>query len=1043
MRKRTKSLRWQLFGLMAAIAIVECVVLILSVALSGVFRELDAEAYRFFSNDSAERAHSLDAEAGRLIHNLTSTATAISSDAQDECAKVGVGFTQAYTHDELFAEICDTSTAHLIEFMNNNAVSASFIILNGSNADKTSTDRHSAVYIRDSAPSVLGADRKNLQLEVGPTAIARKYTIAVANKWSLDMPVAANAPYYDNPVDACTEFPRSELVRYGYWSPPGVILPGTAECISYTVPLVDTIGKPCGVVGFEISLAFFTKEYISATNIPYQGSFFAVTSGHGTEIDTGWVIPGTPSAAEYLRAGDTIHLEPVTGTDVYQATLEDVGAVYCSLNELTMYSKNSPFFDQQWYMVGMVQQSVLNEVSSRISTMLITTMLATLGVAFLAIFLLTLVSTRKIVGLSAYINELGPGSDIKFVKTDLREIDDLTSAVERLNRRINDSLKVTSKMMELTQLPLGGFEVANDLDNVMLTEYIYRLLHLNEAEPVTKDEWRRLYAELTAHPADGYSDVYRYDADRVSALRYNSVLHATEHMMMRQVGASDDADDLYQFNAPPEERQKWLRIIEAPTDNGSVGMILDATADIDEVMRLAHELDYDALTRLYNRNAFKREAFKKITQDPDKVGAMIFSDLDNLKHINDTYGHQMGDKLITTAADMFREFVDYGGIVARMSGDEFAIFLYGYDTQEEILRIIRKLYKGFKKRYFKTPDGETQYLSCSSGIAWYPANSRDVADLLKLSDYAMYEAKQSRKGTIIELNGKYLELNEESDMEYNDTQNRAEELRRLIRGRDFRFRYQPIVDLHTAKIYGYEAFMSPQSDIYTTPGEILAAARAESMLGPLESALVLKILDVTQQDLGIIGDRKIFVNSIPGQRLSDDDWDIVRDDYSEILSHIVMEVTEAENDDLDAMLIKLRKLRRMGIPVAIDDFGQGYSNEVRIIAMQPTIIKIDLELIRNLHADMEKQRIVRDLIDFAHAQGVKVAAEGVEMEMELETVVRFGMDYAQGFFIGRPNFEFQELSEPVEHLLNDLRGEDDEEDDEEEEQHEQDQNEEQ
>lgn len=1031
MRKRTKSLRWQLFALMAAIAIVECVVLILSVALSGVFTELDAEAYRFFGNDAAERAASLDTETGRLIHNLTNTASSISTGSQDLCALAGIGFSQAYTDDALYAQIAENATSHLVEFMNNNAVSAAFIILNGSNAHPQDSSEHSAIYIRDSAPSVLGADRRNLQLEVGPTAIAREFTIATATKWAPDMVVEEGAPYYYNPVEACEEFPRSELVRYGYWSPPTVILQGTPECICYTVPLVDTIGRPCGVAGFEISLTFFTKEYISNTNLPYPGSLFAVTSGDGTTVDTGWVIPGSPAAAEHLVPGDAIRLEPVAGTEVYAATLEGLGPVYCSLDQLTMYSKNSPFADEMWCMVGMVEQSVLNEVSTRIGTMLTTTMLVTLGVAFLAIFLLTFVSTRKIVGLSAYINALEPGTDIKFVKTDLREIDDLTAAVERLNRRINDSLKVTSKMMELTQLPLGGFEVANDLDTVRLTEYIYKLLRLSENEPVTKSEWKKLYSELTAHPADGYSDVYRYDAERISALRYNTVLHATEHLMMRQAGAGEDAEDLYQFSGPPEERQKWLRIIEAPTDNGSVGMILDATADIDEVMRLAHELDYDALTRLYNRNAFKREAFKKINQNPDKVGAMIFSDLDNLKHINDTYGHLMGDKLITTAADMFREFVDYGGIVARISGDEFAIFLYGYDSQEEILRIIRRLYTGFKKRNFKTPDGETQYLSCSSGIAWYPEDSLDVADLLKLSDYAMYEAKHSNKGTIIEKNGKYLELNEESNMQQNDARNKAEELARLIDGRDFRFRYQPVVDLHTAKIYGYEAFMSPQSEIYTTPGEVLSAARAESMLGPLESALVLKIFDVTQQDLPIIGDRKIFVNSIPGQRLSDDDWDIARDEYGEILSHIIMEVTEAENDDLDAMLIKLRKLRRMGIPVAIDDFGQGYSNEVRIIAMQPAIIKIDLELIRNLHADQEKQKIVSDLIAFAHAQGVKVAAEGVEMEMELETVVRFGMDYAQGFFIGRPSFEFQELAEPVQNLLQELSGQDSEEEDEE------------
>lgn len=1028
MKMRSRSLRGQLFTMMAVIAIVECVVLVLTVALSGVFTELDAEAFRFFENDSAERVVSLDSNTGRLIRNTVSLVNTISDEAQELAAATGVNLAQAYLDNDLYNQLAAQSTEELLEFLNSNSVSAAFFILNGSSTHPDDPNAHSAVYIRDSAPGVTDSDRRSLQLEVGPLAVARDYTIAASNRWELDMTIdSQDAAYYTSPITAAIDLPRSELVRYGYWSPPVVIIPGNQECVSYTMPVLDAAGTPYGVIGFEISLSYFTKEYFSNTNLPYQGSFFAITSGSSREdmLNTAWIIPGSPTASAHLHSGQVIPVRQVESTGVYETSLEGLGNMYCTVNELTMYSKNSPFVDQQWLLVGMVEQSVLNESSTRIGTMLLTNMAITLGVSFIAIFLLTFVSSRKIVGLSQYINDLSPGSDIQFVRTDLREIDDLTSAIERLNRRINDSLKVTSKMMELTQLPLGGYEISDDLDTVMLTEYIYSLLHLKQGEPVSKSDWKQMFAELTAHPADGYTDVYRYDSANMHALHYGNVLRATENLLL---GESDgtETEALYQYSQVPEERQKWLRIIEAPTDNGSVGMILDATSDIDECMRLAHELDYDALTRLYNRTAFKREAFKKITENPNKVGAMIFSDLDNLKRINDTYGHLMGDKLITTAADMFREFVEYGGIVARISGDEFAIFLYGYDTKDEILQIISKLYRGFKKRHFETPDGETQWISCSSGIAWYPEDSTDVADLLKLSDYAMYEAKHSKKGTVYEKNGTFLEFSEDSSMENEQTQNNGskDELTRLIDDKLFKFLFQPIVDLHTAEIYGYEAFMKPQVEGYQTPGEVLSAARAASLLGPLESALVLKIFEVTQARLGAIGDRKIFVNSIPGQKLSDREWDIVRKEFKDILPHIIMEVTEEENNDLDTMLSKLRKLRRMGIPVAIDDFGQGYSNEVRIIAMQPAIIKIDLELIRNLHADEHKQELVSELVAFAHAQGVKVAAEGVELEQELETVSRFGMDYAQGYLLGRPNFEFKALSESVQQMLDDLKDED-------------------
>lgn len=1004
---------------MAVIAIVECVVLILTVALSGVFTELDAEAFRFFESSASERLTSLDDRVERLISNTTNAASAISIEAQALAEEDSIALEEAYRDDALYNELTMRCTNYLLEFLNGNSVSSAFFIMNGSNANKDNEDMHSGVFIRNAAPGVTDSERRNLQLEVGPIAVAREHRITAGNRWRLDMNLtdAQSDAFYTAPMEACVEDPKAELVRYGYWSPPNVILPNSRESISYTMPLRDKSGMPWGIIGFEISVSYFTTDYLTNTNLPYKGSFYAVLPGTLEELSTSWIIPGSPAAAQALPKDTKIPLRPVDQTNCYETSLGDLGKMYCTADDITMYSKNSPFADDHWHLVGMVEQNVLNEASSRIAAMLLTNMAIMLGVAFVAIFALTFLSSRKIVSLSQYVNELGPGPDISFPSTDLREIDDLTSAIERLSRRINESLKVTSKMMELTQLPLGGFEVADDLDTVMLTEYIYSLLHLKQGVSVTKKEWKKIFDELTSHPAEGYSDVYRYDASRMRAVRYGDVLAAADQAARRDLMDDQAVDDLYHYTEAPEEKPKWLRIIEAPTDSGTVGMILDATADVDEVMRLAHELDYDALTHLYNRTAFKREAFKKIMENPDKIGVMIFSDLDNLKRTNDTYGHQMGDKLITTAASMFREFADYGGLVARISGDEFAMFLYGFDSREDLEKIVRRLYRGFRRRYFLTPDGEKQRLSCSSGLAWYPKDSRDVADLLKISDYAMYEAKHNNKGTLYEKDGTLFELDEESYMENEQTRKNREDLKRLIDEGLVRFRYQPIVDMETGEIYGYEAFMNPEVESLKTPGDVLAAARAESMLDELENALILRILADVQKHRDVVGDRKIFINSIPGQRLHDDEWNIIQTTYADIMPNIVFEVTEAENNDLETMLSKLRKIRKMGIPIAIDDFGQGYQNEVRIIAMQPSMIKIDLELIRNMHADPEKQRIVSDLVTFAHSQGVKVSAEGVELEQELETVIRFGFDYAQGFLLGRPKFEFQQMSDFVERAL--------------------------
>lgn len=1016
MQKRTKSLRGQIFLLMAVIAIVECVVLISVVFLTGVFTELDAEAFRFFNNDASERVLSLDNKTGLLIRNITSEATAVSTDAQAIAEEAGVPLDELYMHDELYQSLAEKCTQHLIEFLNGNSVSGAYFVLNGSNTRKEDGEAHSAVYIRDSAPGVQENENENLQLEVGPIAVSKSYGITVSNHWSLDMqiPAGKNSSFYHNPIAACIEYPHSETVRYGYWSPPGSVLPSNPEGVAYSLPLLDRRGNPCGVVGFDIALSFYTTDYFSNTNLPYSSSFFAITSGNDQELDTSWVIPGNPMAQAYLTPDVALSITPVQDTGLYETRIENLGEMYCSVNELNMYSKNSPFFDEHWILTGMVQQSVLNETSTRIRNMLFTSMAITLVVAFFAITFLTAFSTRKISGLSAYIDRLDPQTDIQLAPTNLREIDELTTAIVRLNKRINDNAKVTSKMMELTQLPLGGFEVDEDLGSVTLTEFIYELLHMDKSVRLTAEQWHKIYEKLTEKPAEGYADVYHYTAADLEGIRYGNVLPATEDVFLKQVREAD-GEDVYYYLDAPEQRQKWLRIIEAPTENGTVGMILDVTVDIEEMMRLAHELDYDALTHLYNRTAFKREAFKKIKSTPDKVGAMIFSDLDNLKYVNDTFGHEMGDKLITTASDMFRRFVQSGGIVARISGDEFAIFLYGFDSRDEIMGIVNRVREEGKKEHLLTPDGTKHDISYSSGVAWYPEDSTDVSDLLKLSDYAMYEAKHSDKGK-----GSLFEYSQQDYEKNAHMLKDREEIARLIDEGRFHFAFQPIVALDTREIYGYEALLRSELEYFSTPEEILAAARAQSRLGQLESAVIMKALFVVKRHIETIGGRKIFINSGSNQCLSERETDTIRHVYKDILDNIVMEITEAENDDPQKMDLKLDMFRNLGVQIALDDFGAGYSNETRIVAMNPNIVKIDIPLIQGVHSDTAKQKLIANLVAFCHAGGIKVAAEGVETESDLETVIRLNMDYAQGILLGAPEFGFEPLSQSAIDILRKL-----------------------
>ncbi len=188
----------------------------------------------------------------------------------------------------------------------------------------------------------------------------------------------------------------------------------------------------------------------------------------------------------------------------------------------------------------------------------------------------------------------------------------------------------------------------------------------------------------------------------------------------------------------------------------------------DSITRLGREIererDSDNLTKLYARRGFKREADQLFLR-PDvlKHAGLLMIDLDNLKSTNDRFGHNFGDLYIRTAGKCFVTNTPENTLCARMSGDEFIIFFYGYDSQQEIREKVAALYQAIREVEFVLPDGENMGLSASGGVAWYPEDSENLSDLMKFADFAMYQVKRSKKGEYKEF---VLELYEQQLLEH-------------------------------------------------------------------------------------------------------------------------------------------------------------------------------------------------------------------------------------------------------------------------------------
>lgn len=165
-----------------------------------------------------------------------------------------------------------------------------------------------------------------------------------------------------------------------------------------------------------------------------------------------------------------------------------------------------------------------------------------------------------------------------------------------------------------------------------------------------------------------------------------------------------------------------------------------------------YQLDYDTLTGLSSRTAFYRKSDELIAACEGKIGGLLFIDVDNLKYVNDTYGHEYGDLYLTTAGEVFTDIATHNGVAGRMSGDEFAIFIHGFDTQEDLRSWVREKLEKSKTAFINLPNKKTYNVGFSSGLAWYKQDSKDVKELVKFADFAMYEAKHSRKGSMREFN---------------------------------------------------------------------------------------------------------------------------------------------------------------------------------------------------------------------------------------------------------------------------------------------------
>ncbi len=398
----------------------------------------------------------------------------------------------------------------------------------------------------------------------------------------------------------------------------------------------------------------------------------------------------------------------------------------------------------------------------------------------------------------------------------------------------------------------------------------------------------------------------------------------------------------------------------------------------------------DALTGLLNMRGYTgiMKERRANLSGKGKLLRIISIDVENLKGINDVYGYAEGDKLLCDLASIMRSSANDGDISVRVSGDEF--FIAGIIDDESDDRASVSLERNVSMLNM----GKRDY-----GVSLYTARVTAPLDGERVIETLPYDAAYQRT------------LNKDSHARMHKTETATggtfdpEERRQVVRLLNenlFSYFFQPIVSAKTGEIFAYEALMRSGEEFRLSPVTILNHAEELDRLCDIEKYTMMNVFAFLKEHAAEFSDKLLFINCIPSCALPDAEFEQLYRMYGDVMNRAVIEFTEQNETSAEQLDTLLKRSRRGGFKIAVDDYGTGYSNISSLLSFSPYVVKIDRSLIMNIHKDRRKQHFTKNIIDYAHDNSFLALAEGVEITEELGTVISMGVDLIQGFYTAKP-----------------------------------------
>ncbi len=458
----------------------------------------------------------------------------------------------------------------------------------------------------------------------------------------------------------------------------------------------------------------------------------------------------------------------------------------------------------------------------------------------------------------------------------------------------------------------------------------------------------------------------------------------------------------YELTMPYGKAFFEARISHLPEHNHVVTIVRDITEKHKTAEVIRHHAYFDTLTLLPNRFlALDRlsQMLNEAERNNEKT-AILFLDLDDFKKVNDSLGHEVGDKLLIESAKRLNQIVRKGDTVGRLGGDEFIVLLRGLTDDHNAVTIAENLLKTFRDP-FKI-DGRELLLTLSIGIAIYPDNGLCASDLLRNADTAMYQAKGLGRNT-------YSFFTKEMNTTMLRRLEVEEQMHGALERNEFEVYYQPQFDVKKANIIGAEALLRWHNPALGNigPDEFIPIAEHTGLIVPIGQFVVKQALTFLNEWQRLHHrSYRVAVNLSPRQfrdekllrfiEKSLDDANVTADSLELEITEGVLMIGQSYIDDA------LNELNKLGIKLSMDDFGTGYSSLSYLRRYAFDVLKIDRGFIQGIPKNEADCELVNAIIAMAQSLGLKIVAEGVETKEQVELLSTLGCDYLQGYFFSKP-----------------------------------------